>query len=81
MSIIPMDQIWVNANYKETQLKKMRIGQKVKFTSDLYGSSVVFHGKIVGLPGGAGNAFSLLPLKISPEIGLKLSKDYLFEWL
>ncbi|ARB91656.1 efflux RND transporter periplasmic adaptor subunit [Legionella longbeachae] len=61
MSIIPMDQIWVNANYKETQLKKMRIGQKVKFTSDLYGSSVVFHGKIVGLPGGAGNAFSLLP--------------------
>lgn len=61
MSIIPLDQIWVNANYKETQLKKMRIGQKVKFTSDLYGSSVVFHGKIVGLPGGAGNAFSLLP--------------------
>ncbi|KTD10801.1 multidrug efflux system [Legionella gratiana] len=61
MSIIPLDQIWVNANYKETQLKKMRIGQKVKFTSDLYGSSVVFHGRIVGLPGGAGNAFSLLP--------------------
>ncbi|KTD56093.1 multidrug efflux system [Legionella sainthelensi] len=61
MSIIPLDQIWVNANYKETQLKKMRIGQKVKFTSDLYGSGVVFHGKIVGLPGGAGNAFSLLP--------------------
>ncbi|AUH72373.1 efflux RND transporter periplasmic adaptor subunit [Legionella sainthelensi] len=61
MSVIPLDQIWVNANYKETQLKKMRIGQNVKFTSDLYGSDVVFHGKIVGLPGGAGNAFSLLP--------------------
>lgn len=61
MAIIPLNQIWVNANYKETQLKKMRIGQKVRFTSDLYGSSVVFHGKIVGLPGGAGNAFSLLP--------------------
>ncbi|VEB34892.1 multidrug efflux system [Legionella sainthelensi] len=61
MSVIPLDQIWVNANYKETQLKKMRIGQNVKFTSDLYGSGVVFHGKIVGLPGGAGNAFSLLP--------------------
>lgn len=61
MSIIPLDQIWVNANYKETQLKKMRIGQTVKITSDLYGGDVVFHGKIAGLPGAAGNAFSLLP--------------------
>ncbi|QMT60019.1 efflux RND transporter periplasmic adaptor subunit [Legionella sp. PC997] len=61
MSIIPLDQIWVNANYKETQLNKVRIGQNVKITSDLYGSGVVFHGKIVGLPGGAGNVFSLLP--------------------
>ncbi|CDZ77579.1 Multidrug resistance protein MdtN [Legionella massiliensis] len=61
MSVIPLDQMWVNANFKETQLKKIRIGQSVHFTSDLYGSSVVFHGKIVGLPGGAGNAFSLLP--------------------
>jgi membrane fusion protein, multidrug efflux system len=61
MSVIPLDQIWVNANYKETQLKKMRIGQKVKITSDLYGRNVVFHGVIAGLPGAAGNAFSLLP--------------------
>ncbi|MCW8418378.1 HlyD family efflux transporter periplasmic adaptor subunit [Fluoribacter dumoffii] len=61
MSIIPLDQMWVNANFKETQLKKMRIGQKVTFTSDLYGANVVYHGRIVGLPGGAGNAFSLLP--------------------
>lgn len=61
MSIIPLDQIWVNANYKETQVKRMRIGQSVELTSDLYGDSVVFKGRIVGLPGGAGNAFSLLP--------------------
>ncbi|WP_392537407.1 efflux RND transporter periplasmic adaptor subunit [Legionella sp. 227] len=61
MAIIPLDQVWVNANFKETQLKKMRIGQNVTFTSDLYGSSVVYHGRIVGLPGGAGNVFSLLP--------------------
>ncbi|KTC79303.1 efflux RND transporter periplasmic adaptor subunit [Legionella cherrii] len=61
MAIIPLDQVWVNANFKETQLKKMRIGQKVTFTSDLYGSNVVYHGTIVGLPGGAGNVFSLLP--------------------
>lgn len=61
MSVIPLDQIWVNANYKETQLKKMRIGQKVKITSDLYGRDTVFQGTIAGLPGAAGNAFSLLP--------------------
>jgi len=61
MSIIPLDQIWVNANYKETQMKKMRIGQRVEVTSDLYGDQVVYEGRIVGLPGGAGNAFSLLP--------------------
>ncbi|MBP9842019.1 MAG: efflux RND transporter periplasmic adaptor subunit [Simkaniaceae bacterium] len=61
LSLIPLDQIWVNANFKETQMKRMRLGQVVKITSDLYGRSVVYEGKIVGLPGGAGNAFSLLP--------------------
>ncbi len=61
MSVIPLDQIWVNANYKETQLKRMRIGQKVDITADLWGDEAIFHGRIVGLPGGAGNAFSLLP--------------------
>ena len=61
MSVIPLDQIWVNANYKETQLKHMRIGQKVRITSDLYGDEILFHGTIAGLPGAAGNAFSLLP--------------------
>ena len=61
MSVIPLDQIWVNANYKETQLKRMRIGQKVDITADLWGLERVFHGVIVGLPGGAGNVFSLLP--------------------
>jgi len=61
MSVIPLDQIWVNANFKETQLRHMRIGQRVKVTSDLYGKEVVFHGRIVGLPGVAGNAVSLLP--------------------
>ncbi len=61
MSVIPLDQMWVNANYKETQMKNMRIGQSVRLTSDLYGSGVVYHGCVVGLPGGAGNAFSLLP--------------------
>ncbi|ASQ46739.1 HlyD family secretion protein [Legionella clemsonensis] len=61
MSVIPLEQMWVNANYKETQLKHVRIGQEVTITSDLYGRSVVFHGKVAGLPGAAGNAFALLP--------------------
>lgn len=61
MSVVPMDQIWINANYKETQMKKMRIGQTAKITTDLYGRDVVFHGKIVGLPAVAGNATGLLP--------------------
>ncbi len=61
LSVIPLDQIWVNANYKETQLKRMRLGQKVDITVDLWGEEHVFHGSIVGLPGGAGNVFSLLP--------------------
>lgn len=61
LNIIPLDQIWVNANYKETQMKRMRIGQSVELTSDLYGDDVIYHGRIVGLPGGAGNAFSILP--------------------
>lgn len=61
LSVIPLDQMWVNANYKETQLGQMKIGQKVSMTSDFYGLDVVFHGHVVGLPGAAGNAFSLLP--------------------
>jgi membrane fusion protein (multidrug efflux system) len=61
LAIIPLDQIWVNANFKETQMRHMTIGQPVKVTADLYGDSVVYHGRIAGLPGGAGNAFSILP--------------------
>lgn len=61
LSVIPLDQIWVNANYKETQLKRVRIGQRADVTVDLYGDDVVFHGTVVGLPGAAGNAFSILP--------------------
>jgi membrane fusion protein, multidrug efflux system len=61
MSVIPLDQIWVNANYKETQLRHMRLGQKVNIKVDLWGLKQTFHGTIVGLPGGAGNVFSLLP--------------------
>jgi membrane fusion protein, multidrug efflux system len=61
MAVVPLDQVWVDANFKETQLQHMRIGQPVELRADLYGSDVTFHGKIAGLGVGTGSAFSLLP--------------------
>jgi len=61
MTIIPLSQVWVDANFKETQLRKMRIGQPVKLTADLYGSGVVYHGHVLGMGAGTGAAFALLP--------------------
>ncbi|HEU6454213.1 MAG TPA: HlyD family efflux transporter periplasmic adaptor subunit, partial [Roseateles sp.] len=61
MTIVPLDQVWVDANFKETQLGKMRIGQPVKLHSDLYGGDVEFDGKVAALGMGTGSAFSLLP--------------------
>ncbi len=83
MSVIPLDQIWVNANYKETQMKEMRIGQKAELTSDFYGGEIVYHGTVVGLPGAAGDAFSLLPpqnlsgnwIKIVQRVPVRIAID------
>lgn len=61
MAIVPLNEVWVDANFKEVQLKHMRIGQPVEMVSDVYGSSVVYHGKIQGFSAGTGSAFSLLP--------------------
>ena len=61
MAIVPLNQIWVDANYKETQLKHVRIGQPVKVHCDLYGSDVDFEGVVSGIAGGTGSVFSLLP--------------------
>jgi membrane fusion protein (multidrug efflux system) len=61
MSVVPVAQAYVNANFKESQLARVHIGQPVTLTSDLYGSSVVFHGTVVGLGGGTGAAFSVIP--------------------
>ncbi|SAK76976.1 secretion protein HlyD family protein [Caballeronia hypogeia] len=61
MAIVPLNAVWVDANFKEVQLKHMRIGQPVELTADLYGSSVVYHGKVIGFSAGTGSAFSLLP--------------------
>ena len=61
MTVAPVDQAYVNANFKESQLDGVHPGQEVTLTSDLYGSNVVFHGHVVGLGGGTGSAFSLIP--------------------
>ncbi|KAK47452.1 hemolysin D [Caballeronia jiangsuensis] len=61
MAIVPLNGVWVDANFKEVQLKHMRLGQPVELTADLYGSSVVYHGKVIGFSAGTGSAFSLLP--------------------
>lgn len=61
MSIVPTTEAFVDANFKEVQLEKVRAGQPVTLTSDLYGGSVTFHGRVRGLTGGTGSAFSLIP--------------------
>lgn len=61
MAIVPLDGVWVDANFKEVQLERMRIGQPVKLSADVYGSSVVYHGRIEGFSAGTGSAFATLP--------------------
>ena len=61
MVIVPIATAYVDANYKESQFRKIRVGQPVELTSDYYGGDVVYHGKVVGIAGGTGAAFSLIP--------------------
>ncbi|MES2288850.1 MAG: HlyD family efflux transporter periplasmic adaptor subunit [Pseudomonadota bacterium] len=61
MAVVPLDRVWVDANFRETQLKDLRIGQAVTVTADTYGSDIVYHGRVAGVGAGSGNAFALLP--------------------
>ncbi len=61
MMVVPLDYLWMEANYKETQLKHVRMGQPVSFYSDIHGSSVKYQGHVVGYQAGTGTAFSILP--------------------
>lgn len=61
MLIVPVDSLYVDANFKEAQLAKVKIGQPVSLTSDLYGGSVTYTGRVVGLSGGTGSSFALIP--------------------
>lgn len=83
LSIVPLNSLWVDANFKEVQLAHMRIGQDVTLHSDLYGSDVEYHGKVIGLSAGTGSAFALLPaqnasgnwIKVVQRVPVRISLD------
>jgi membrane fusion protein (multidrug efflux system) len=83
MSIVPLNQLWVDANFKESELRDIRVGQPARIEADIYGSKVVFHGKVVGLSAGTGSAFSLLPaqnatgnwIKVVQRVPVRISLD------
>src|SRR5690606_23740506 len=83
MSVIPLEQVWVEANFKETQLEKMRLGQPVVLTADVYGDAVEYHGRLASLGLGTGSAFSLLPaqnasgnwIKIVQRVPVRIELD------
>lgn len=83
MTIVPLEQVWVDANFKETQLAKMRLGQPVELTSDVYGGDVVYRGRLASLGLGTGSAFSLLPaqnasgnwIKIVQRVPVRIALD------
>jgi len=83
MAIIPLQQVWVDANFKETQLHNLRLGQPVKLTADMYGDTVAFNGKVASLGLGTGSAFALLPaqnasgnwIKIVQRVPVRITLD------
>jgi len=83
MTVIPLNALWIDANFKEGQLRNLRIGQRARVVSDLYGDSVVFHGRVLGMSAGTGAAFALLPpqnasgnwIKIVQRLPVRISID------
>ncbi|MBM6577279.1 efflux RND transporter periplasmic adaptor subunit [Microvirga sp. SRT01] len=83
MAVVPLDRVWVDANFRETQLKDLRIGQPATIHSDMYGDDVVYHGRVIGLGAGSGNAFALLPaqnasgnwIKITQRVPVRIALD------
>jgi len=83
MAVIPLDQVWVDANFKERQLLHLRPGQAVKLRADIYGSAVEFHGKVAGFGAGTGSAFALLPpqnatgnwIKVVQRVPVRIALD------
>jgi membrane fusion protein (multidrug efflux system) len=83
MSIVPLNQLWVDANFKEVQLRNIRIDQPVKLTADVYGKKIEYSGKVAGLGVGTGSAFALLPaqnatgnwIKVVQRVPVRIALD------
>lgn len=83
MTIIPLDKLWVEANFKENQIQDIKPGQKATIVSDLYGSKVTYHGTVIGITAGTGSAFALLPaqnasgnwIKVIQRIPVRIALD------
>ena len=83
MAVVPLDSLWIDANFRETQLADLRVGQPVAIKADIYGRAITFHGKVLGLGAGSGNAFALLPpqnasgnwIKIVQRVPVRIALD------
>jgi membrane fusion protein (multidrug efflux system) len=83
MAVVPLDQLWVDANFKEPQLAAMRIGQPVTLKADVYGRKVAYHGTVAGFGAGTGSAFALLPaqnatgnwIKVVQRVAVRIALD------
>jgi membrane fusion protein (multidrug efflux system) len=83
LAIVPLDQVWVDANFKEVQLRQMHLGQPVTLTADVFGKDVVFHGAIAGVGAGTGAAFALIPaqnatgnwIKVVQRVPVRIALD------
>jgi membrane fusion protein (multidrug efflux system) len=83
LTIVPVNQLWVDANFKESELRDIRVGQPVTVEADIYDSDVKFHGRVLGLSAGTGSAFSLLPaqnatgnwIKVVQRVPVRISLD------
>ena len=83
MTVVPLEQVWVEANFKEGQLRDMRVGQPATVVADLYGKSVTYHGVVAGLEAGTGGAFALLPaqnasgnwIKVVQRVPVRIALD------
>ena len=83
MTIVPIENAYVNANFKEVQLKQVRVGQTVILTADTYGGSVKFHGKVTGISGGTGSSMAIIPaqnatgnwIKVVQRLPVRISLD------
>ena len=83
MTLVALDRLWIEANFKESQLQDLRIGQNAEMQADVYGSKIVYHGKIEGLGAGTGAAFALLPaqnatgnwIKVVQRVPVRIALD------